>query len=76
MNDERTKKLIEMGILPNPDFQPRETSKNRFGRMTFAHKTGGEVEIFTADSFEATKKYYVANGARSAVKNFSKNTCT
>ena len=73
MEDDKVKKLIAMGILPDLNAVPRETSKNRFGRMTFAHKTGGEVEIFTAESFQATKKYYVANGARSAVKNFSKN---
>lgn len=76
MNDDKIKRLISMGILPNPEFQPRETDKNRFGRMVFAHKTGGEVEIFTAESYQATKKYYQANGARSAVKNFSKNVCT
>ena len=36
-------------------------------RTLFYRKTGIH--------FEDTKRYYVANGARSAVKNFSKNVC-
>ena len=70
--------LIKMGLLPEPNFVPkvRETERNRFGRMCYEHKTSGQIEIFTKESFENTKQYYVANGARSAVKNFSKNVCT
>jgi hypothetical protein len=45
------------------------------GRMVFGHKTAGEIQIFSAESFRETKKYYTPNGARSCVKNFSKNTC-
>jgi len=69
--------LIKMGILPDPNFVPkvRETERNRFGRMCYSHKTAGEVEIFTKESFLNTAHYYNANGARSAVKNFSKNVC-
>ena len=70
-----TERLIELGILPNPNYVPRETSRNRFGRMCYGHKTAGTIEIFNKESFENTKKYYNANGARSAVKNFSKNVC-
>jgi len=70
--------LIKMGLLPEPNFVPkvRETERNRFGRMCYSHKTAGQIEIFTKESFENTKQYYEANGARSAVKNFSKNVCT
>jgi hypothetical protein len=70
--------LIKMGLLPEPNFVPkvREIERNRFGRMCYEHKTSGQIEIFTKESFENTKQYYVANGARSAVKNFSKNVCT
>jgi hypothetical protein len=70
-------KLIEMGILPDPNYVPkiRETERNRFGRMNYGHKTAGSIEIFTKESFENTRQYYEANGARSAVKNFSKNVC-
>jgi len=69
--------LIKMGILPDPNYVPkvRETERNRFGRMCYGHKTAGQIEIFTKESFENTKQYYTANGARSAVKNFSKNVC-
>jgi hypothetical protein len=75
MQDERVRKLIELGILPDPNYTPRETERNRFGRMIYGHKTAGTIEILPKDTFENTKKYYTANGARSAVKNFSKNVC-
>jgi hypothetical protein len=45
------------------------------GVMIYTGKTGGEIEIHSAESWKDKKKYYVANGARSAVKNFSKNPC-
>jgi hypothetical protein len=77
MKEQTIKNLIAMGILPNPNYQPvvREKERNRFGRMCYGHKTAGQIEIFTKESFENTKQYYTANGARSAVKNFSKNVC-
>lgn len=77
MIDIKIQKLIEMGILtdPNSILIPKENQRNRFGRMIYGHKTGGQIEIMTKDTFEDTKKYYDANGARSAVKNFSKNIC-
>jgi hypothetical protein len=43
--------------------------------MIYTGKVGGEIEIHSAESWKDKKKYYVANGARSAVKNFSKNPC-
>lgn len=45
------------------------------GVMIYTEKTNGFIEIHTSDSWEKNKKYYVAQGARSAVKNFSKNVC-
>jgi len=45
------------------------------GRMVYGHKTGAEIEIMSAESWEANKKYFMPNGARSALKNFSKNIC-
>jgi len=77
MIDIKIQKLIEMGILTDPNCNqlPREVDRNRFGRMIYGHKTGGQIEIMTKDTFEDTKRYYDANGARSAVKNFSKNVC-
>lgn len=57
-------------ILGLDDVPPRETTRNRRGVMSYGHKTGGSIEIFTNESWEKNKKYYVANGARSCVKNF------
>ena len=50
--------------------------KPRKGIMVFDHKTGGELQMMSADLYEREKKYYIPNGARSAVKNFSKSICS
>jgi hypothetical protein len=47
----------------------------RKGIMAFDHKTGGEIQIVSARFYEDNKKYFIPNGARSCVKNFSKSTC-
>lgn len=47
--------------------------KPRKGIMVFDHKTGGTLQTMSADFYEKNKKYFIANGARSVVKNFSKN---
>jgi hypothetical protein len=39
-------------------------------------KVGAEIEILSARSWTENKKYFIPNGARSAVKNFSKNVCS
>jgi hypothetical protein len=44
--------------------------------MSYAHKTGAEIQILSAESWSDQKKYIIPNGAFSAVKNFSKNTCS
>jgi len=46
------------------------------GRMVYGHKTAGEIEILSASSWQENKKYFTPNGARSAVKNFSKSICS
>lgn len=43
------------------------------GVMLWHHKTAPELQIMSNSSFQEQKKYYIPNGARSAVKNFSKN---
>ena len=54
--------------LDNPP--PRITEKVR-GVMTFDHKTGGSVQVMTAESYERNKKYYVPRkGCRSVMKRF------
>ncbi len=50
--------------------------KPRKGIMVYTHKTGGELQTMTADFYQQNKKYFVANGARSVVKNFSKSICS
>lgn len=55
---------------------PAEKQRNRFGRMVYEGKVGGMIEIHTASSWKENKKYFKANGARSAVKNFSKSCCS
>ena len=40
------------------------------GVMTFDHKTGGSIQVMSAESYERNKKYYIPNGPRSCVKNF------
>ena len=49
--------------------------KPRKGIMVFDHKTGGTLQTMSADFYDKNKKYFVANGARSVVKNFSKSIC-
>jgi len=53
---------------------PPEKTRNRFGRMVYGHKTAGAIEIMTKECWDSNKKYFVPNGARSCVKNFSKTT--
>ena len=46
------------------------------GRMVYGHKTGAEIEIMSAEAWEENKKYFIPNGARSCIKNFSRNVCS
>ena len=62
-------------ILGLDEPEPREITKNRRGVMIYGHKTAGTLQVTTNESWERNKDYYVARGARSAVKNFSKNIC-
>jgi hypothetical protein len=45
------------------------------GIMVFTHKTGGELQTMSADFYSKNKQYFVPNGARSVMKNFSRNVC-
>lgn len=49
--------------------------KKKKGHMIFGHKTGAEIQVLSHDCFQEQKKYWTPNGARSAVKNFSKHIC-
>jgi hypothetical protein len=46
------------------------------GVMVWNHKTAPTIQVMSADTYSTQKKYYVPNGARSAVKNFSKHICS
>jgi hypothetical protein len=45
------------------------------GAMNWSHKTAPTIQVMSSECWAEQKKYYTPNGARSAVKNFSKNTC-
>tara|TARA_E500000318_G_C3493391_1_gene185358 strand:- start:543 stop:794 length:252 start_codon:yes stop_codon:yes gene_type:complete len=45
------------------------------GAMNWSHKTAPTLQVMSSECWDNQKKYYVAQGARSAVKNFSKNVC-
>ena len=44
------------------------------GVRIWDHKTGGDIQVMSAESWRENKAYFVPNN-RSCVKNFSKNTC-
>ena len=44
-------------ILGLDNKPPRNKEKYK-GVMTFDHKTGGSVQVMTAESYERNKKYY------------------
>jgi len=72
--------LERLEVLPNTVFcspcaHKHNTIKPRRGVMIYSGKTAGEIQIMSADLYEREKKYYEPNGARSAVKNFSRNVC-
>lgn len=67
-------------ILPSTVFcsacaHVHNVMKPRKGVMIYSGKTAGEIQIMSAELYESQKEYYVPNGARSAVKNFSKSVC-
>lgn len=45
------------------------------GVLCWDHKTAPTLQVLSPDTWKTQRKYYVPNGARSAVKNFSKNSC-
>ena len=45
------------------------------GVRIWDHKTGGDIQVMSADSWKKNKAYFVPSGARSCVKNFSKSIC-
>ena len=66
--DSRVQKLIEMGILPDPNYVPREKQANRFGVMVWYHKTAGECQVMSEESFRNAKQYMATPGHRSGIR--------
>jgi hypothetical protein len=66
--NEKTQRLIELGILADPNFAPRETELNRFGVMVWDHKTGGSCQVMSGDSFNNAKQYMAQPGHRSGIR--------
>jgi len=72
--------LERLEILPNTVACASCANKHKMGVprkgvMIFGHKTGSEIQIMSDKLFKETRQYYVPNGARSVMKNFSKNIC-
>jgi hypothetical protein len=65
-----TKRLIELGILPDPNFVPRETEANRFGVMVWDHKTGGNCQVLNGASFKNAQQYMAKPGHRSGITKY------
>ena len=63
-----TKKLIEMGILADPNQESREKELNRFGVMVWDHKTGGTIQVLNGSSFRNAKQYMAQPGHRSGIR--------
>ena len=71
------KERLELGlkICKSCAFTGKDVGKVR-GTMVYTHKTAPSIQIMKKEVFEKTRSYYVPRGARSAVKNFSKNLCS
>lgn len=65
VTDPNLRKILGLDEPP-----PRNKEKYK-GVMCFDHKTGGSVQVMTAESYERNKRYYVPRkGCRSVMKRF------
>ena len=64
ITDPNLRKILGLDEPPTRNTVPYK------GVMTFDHKTGGSIQVMSAESYERNKKYYIPNGPRSCVKNF------
>tara|TARA_B100001564_G_C20436063_1_gene576843 strand:- start:152 stop:406 length:255 start_codon:yes stop_codon:yes gene_type:complete len=65
---------VELGLKTCLKCAQRTNAPKVMGRMVYPHKTGGEIEILSAESYHENKKYFKPQGTHSCVKNFSKAT--
>lgn len=45
------------------------------GVMVITGKVGSEIQVLSGETYQNNSRYFKANGARSVVKNFSRNIC-
>ena len=55
-------------------FRGRDVTRYK-GVMNWSHKTAPVIQVMSSECYDEQKKYYTPQGARSSVKNFSKNLC-
>lgn len=67
--------ILPSTIFCAPCAQKHNKTQARKGIMVYEHKTGGTLQMMSAQYYENNKQYFVANGSRSVMKNFSKNIC-
>lgn len=72
---EKERSKLNLNSCKSCAFTGKDVGKVR-GTMIYSHKTAPTLQIMNKEVFDSTRKYYVPNGARSAVKNFSKNLCS
>lgn len=71
-----SKQKVIDDILGLNDPPPREIHKNRFGAMTYEHKTAGFCQVMTGEAFSNWKSYQPSRHQRSATKKAGgRNTC-
>lgn len=69
---ERAREELGLKICKQCAFTGPDIARPR-GYMSYAHKTGAEIQILSAKTWQEQKKYIIPNGARSVVKNFSRH---
>lgn len=73
--EEERLEILPDTVFCSPCAQKIQPVKPNKGIMVFSHKTGGTLQTMSAEYYDQNKRYFVANGARSVVKNFSRNVC-
>tara|TARA_E500000178_G_scaffold288795_1_gene291554 strand:+ start:520 stop:753 length:234 start_codon:yes stop_codon:yes gene_type:complete len=59
---------IELGMKRCFSCASQQDQPKIKGRMVYAHKTGGEIELMTPEHFKQNKKYFQRTGNRSVLK--------
>lgn len=58
----------EMGLTKCLKCANRINEPKKMGRMVYYHKTGGEIEVLSAESYHENKKYFHRKANRSILK--------